>query len=251
MIDDKKIGRFLIKYVFNPSIVYFLYFLVVAAFGLTKNQAFLLYAMTLPWLFIFLLFFYLPFLTFLFRISDMTLMTKINHVLEHGTIYFLKERAGNKCTIGGRSFDNGFRIYGDIESQKDIASAFDELSSYLGRGQSAAVLSKYCGSNTHILGGVSFILLTITLLVFLFLDLDVITVFWILLTNTAFYFLLRYPIGKYFQKKYVMNFHFTEPQIISIDKVKKKGLWERNPVYFVKTAYNIRISSREGHLLIV
>lgn len=237
MMNDKKIGRFLIKYVFNPSIVYFLYFLIVAAFGLTKKDAFLLYAMTLPWLFIVLLFFYLPFFTFLFRVSEMSLMTKANHVLEHGTIHFLKEHMENKCRIGGRSFDDGFRIYGDIKSHKEIKNAFDELSSYLDRGESAAVLSKYCGSNTHILGGVSFILLTITLVVFLFFDLDTLTILWALLANSTFYFLFRYPIGKYFQKKYVMHFHFTEPQIISIDKVKKKGLWERNPVYYVKTSY--------------
>ena len=193
--------------------------------------------MTLPWLFVLLLFFYLPFLTFLFRISEMNLTTKINHVLEHGTIYFLKVCHGNKCRIGGLSFDNGFRIYGDIKSQQDIKDAFRKLTSYLGQGHSAAVLSKYCGSNTHILGGVSFILLTITLLMFAFLDLEVFTVFWISLANTIFYFLLRYPIGKYFQKKYVMDFDFTEPRILSIDKVEKKGVWERNPVYFVKTAY--------------
>ncbi len=239
MMDEKKIRRFLSKYVFNPSIVYFLYFLIVAVFGLMKNQAFLLYAMTLPLLFIFLLFFYLPFLTFLFRVSEMSLMTKINHVLEHGTIHFLKERAENKCRIGGRSFDNGFRIYGDIQSQKEIKSALDELSSYLERGESAAVLSKYCGSNTHILGGVSFILLSITLVIFVLVDLVALTIFWVLLANATFYFLMRYPIGKYFQKKYVMHFHFTQPQIISIDKVNKKGLWERNPVYFVKTAYKM------------
>lgn len=236
-MDDIKIGRYLIKYVFNPSIVYLLYFLIVAVFGLTKNHAFLLYAMSLPLLFIFLLFFYLPFLTFLFRVSEMSLMTKINHVLEHGTIHFLKKRAGNKPRIGGRSFDNGFRIYGDIKSQKEIKNAFDELSSYLSQGESAAVLSKYCGSNTHILGALSFILLSITLLAFFLLDLEALTIFWILLTNATFYFLLRYPIGKYFQKRYVMYFHFVEPEIISIDKVKKKGLWERNPVYFVKTTY--------------
>ncbi len=239
MIDDKRIAKFLIKYVFNPSIVYFIYFLVVAAFGLTKEQAFLLYAMTLPLLFIFLLFFYLPFLTFLFQISEMSLMTKINHVLEHGTIYFLKDIAENKRRIGGRSFDNGFRIYGDIESQSEIKKAFEGLSSYLGRGQSAAVLSKYCGSNTHILGGVSFILLTVTFLIFLFFDLEPLSVAAILLVNSIFYFLLRYPIGKYFQKKYVMHFDFSEPNILSINKVKKKGLWERSPVYFVKTEYKI------------
>ncbi len=236
-MNKKTLGRFFIKYVFNPSIVYFFYFLIVAAFGLTKNRAFIIYAMTLPGIFIFLLFFYLPFLSFLFRISEMSVMTKINHVLEHGTIYFLKERASNKRRIGGRSFDDGFRVYGDIESQKEVITAFDELSSYLDQGKSAAVLSKYCGSNTHILGGVSFVLLTITLLVFFIWNLEAVEIFWVLLANATLYFFLRYPLGKYFQKKYVMYFQFKEPVILSIDKVKKKGIWERNPVYFVKTTY--------------
>lgn len=72
---------------------------------------------------------------------------------------------------------------------------------------------------------------------FAILDLEVFTIFWISLANAIFYFLLRYPIGKYFQKKFVMNFDFTEPRIVSIDKVERKGLWETNPVYYVKTAY--------------
>ncbi len=140
------------------------------------------------------------------------------------------------CRLGGRSFDNGFRIYGDIKSPQDIKDAFRTLTSYLDQGHSAVVLSKYCGSSTHILGGVSFILLTISILVFALSDFKVAAVLWVLFANTAFYFLLRYPIGKYFQKKFVMHFDFAEPRIISIEKVEKKDILERNPVYFVKTA---------------
>lgn len=208
-------------------------------FGLMKKQAFLLFVGTLPWIFILLLFLYMPFIGFLFRISQMSVATKINHALEHGTIYFVKARRGNKCKIGGRSFDGGFRIYGDIESPQEIKDAFRTLTSYLEEGHSTAVLSKYCGSNTHILGGVSFILLTITLLIFALFDLKVLVMLGTLLANTLLYFLLRYPVGKYFQKKYVMHFDFMAPRIITINKVEKKGFWERNPVYFVKTGYRV------------
>jgi hypothetical protein len=225
------------KYVFNPSIIYFIYLVIVAVFGLTKERAFLFYAMTLPWIIILLLFFYMPFLRFLFHISEMSLATKINHVLEHGTIHFMKAGRRKKCRIGGRSFDEGFRIYGDIESPQEIKTAFEILSSYLGQGHSAAALSKYCGSNTPILGGISFALLTLTVLMFAFLDFRAPTVLGIVFANTVLYFLLRYPIGKYFQKKFVMRFDFADPRIHSINRVEKEGYFERNPVFFVKTEY--------------
>ena len=166
----------------------------------------------------------------------MSVATKINHVLEHGTIYFMRERRQNKCRVGGQSFDNGFRIYGDVKSQQEIKHAFRTLTSYLDQGHSAVVLSKYCGSSTHLLGGVAFILLTISMVVFALSDFKVVVVLWVLFANTAFYFLLRYPIGKYFQKKFLMHFDFAEPRIISIEKVEKKGILERNPVYFVRIA---------------
>lgn len=36
-----------------------------------------------------------------------------------------------------------------------------------------------------------------------------------------------------------MYFDFTDPEIDSIKKVNKKGIWEQNPVYFVKTNYGV------------
>jgi hypothetical protein len=239
VISEKKTAKILIKYVFNPTLVFFIYFIIIASIGLSGKQGLIIYAITLPWLFILLLFFYIPFLMFLFRINEMELSTKINHVLEHGTIHFLKEHYRKKCRIGGNSLNEGFRIYGDIESKHDIKEAFERLKSYLSDGKSAVVLSKHCGSNTHILEGISFIMLTITLLIFLIYDLELIYVKITLVVNIIFYFLFRYPLGKYFQKRFVMYFDFYEPEILSIEKVKKKGLWERSTVYFVKTTYKI------------
>jgi hypothetical protein len=47
--------------------------------------------------------------------------------------------------------------------------------------------------------------------------------------------LLRYPVGKYFQKRLTMSFDFSGAQITAIEKVKKDNIFERNPVYLVKT----------------
>jgi hypothetical protein len=237
MIKDKQIAKLLIKYVYNPTLVFFLYFSFVTLFGFYGKTLLLLFGIIFPWLFIFFLFFYTPLLQFLFKAHKMPRDTKINHVLEHGTIYFLKKSYSKKHKIGGHSLPEGFRIYGEIDSKNDIKKAFDHLETYLEKGKTAAVLSRFCGSSTHILEGFSFVILTITLLVFGFCDLTIDTIRLFLALNIVIYFLFRFPIGNYFQKKCVMYFNFSDPKINSIKKVTKKGLWERSPVYFVKTDY--------------
>jgi hypothetical protein len=155
-------------------------------------------------------------------------------VLEHGTIYFLEKHYGIKHKLGGSALDNGFRIHG-VKSKKDISQAFEKLREYLEKSHTGIVLSKFCGSNVHILQGVSLILLTLTFICFVSLDIDLLRIQIILLFNLISYILFRHPIGKYFQKKLTMSFNFSDAQIISLKKSKKQGIFERNPVYFVRT----------------
>jgi hypothetical protein len=239
MISEKKIAKFLIKYIYNPTTVFFAYFLLISLYGLSKKEAVEIYFFLSPYLIVLFTFLYLPFLYLLFNVANMKKMVKINHVLEHGTIYFLKEKYGKKHRIGGSSSEDGFRIYGQKESKEDIIESFNKVKHYLEEGKSLAVLSKRCGSSIHILGGVSFITLTITFLILLFFELQLFTIKMLLTANVVLFFLLRHPIGKYFQKKYVMCFEFSEPRIIAVSKVRKKGFFEKNPVYFIKTDFKL------------
>jgi len=237
MISERKFATFLLKYIFNPTIVFFVYFLLVSSFGLSRNETFIFFAVVFPFLLIAFLFLYLPLLAFLFRSPTLEKSIKINHVLEHGTIFFLKEKYAIKRGVGGSAEKDGFRIYGKIKSKEDIHKAFEKLSQYLNGDKESAVVSKYCGSNIPILDGISFILLTISFFVFLAFDLDLTVVKIILAANIILFFLLRYPVGKYFQRKCTMCFEFSEPQIISIKKVRKKEILEKSPIYFVETKY--------------
>ena len=51
---------------------------------------------------------------------------KLNHALEHGTIYFLKKSFGNSLRVGGQAEKNGFRIFG-VSKKHDITMAFDKF----------------------------------------------------------------------------------------------------------------------------
>lgn len=240
MISERKLATLLVKYIFNPTIVFLIYFLFVSLFGLSGKEAFIFFSIFSPFLLIAFVFLYLPLLAFLFRIPTLEKSKKINHVLEHGTIFFLGEKYATKRGIGGSAEKEGFRIYGKIKSKEDIQEAFEKLSQRLNEDKDSAVLSKYCGSNIPILDGISFIILTISFFVFLVFDLDLTVVKIILAANIILFFLLRYPVGKYFQRKCTMCFEFSEPQVISIKKVRKKEILEKSPIYFVETKYKTK-----------
>jgi hypothetical protein len=48
--------------------------------------------------------------------------------------------------------------------------------------------------------------------------------------------LLKYRIGRYFQKRLTMSFAFSDARIVSINKTTKKSIFERNPVFHVRTS---------------
>jgi hypothetical protein len=154
--------------------------------------------------------------------------------LEHGTIHFLRQQYGKKHKLGGRALDNGFRIYG-VKQTEDIKKSFGILQEHLDKGASGIVLLRFCGSHVPILQGASLIVLTLSFSLMMFMDLGISSRLVILLMNLISYLLLRYPVGKYFQKRLTMSFDFSGAQITAIEKVKKDNIFERNPVYLVKT----------------
>lgn len=234
--------RLYAKIVTKPRATFSVLFLIVAAFGFlpkTKEVVFF-FCLTFPWLLLFILFLNMPLYVFLFRREPLHEEEKINHALEHGTIYFLRKYYAGERRIGGRAEKQGFRVCG-VETKDDIQLAFEELREHIKKGELGIVLSRSCGSNIPTIQGVALILLAATFVIFAAFELDKTIVCLILLGNILLYRLLRFPIAKYFQKQETMSFSFSDAEIVEINKTKKKGLWEISPVYFVHTRVRNRI----------
>jgi hypothetical protein len=176
----------------------------------------------------------LPFFSTLFSRFTMSANKKQNHALEHGTIYFLKKRFGNKLRVGGHAEKNGFRICG-VSKKHDIIQAFDQFAKEFSRKNPELFISLRCGSNIVTSQGIGLILLTISTFVLKIFELPDLIIALVLAANVAFYILLRKNLGNWIQEKLFMSTDFSSARIHSINKVKKKIYWEINPVYFVKT----------------
>lgn len=233
------VDKFLIRYVFRPDVAFIVNFFFVAFLGFGGKHVLIVYCLLFPWLALVILFFYLPMLAFFFRRARLEKPVKVNHVLEHGTIYFLREIYGRKARIGGRALRHGFRIYGDIESKKDIEEAFERLRAYLAGHKTAAVLSKRCGSNLFVSQTFSFVLLTLTTSCLLLFSLTPHRVFELLVLNAVVYLSLRTRLGKYLQKEWLMCFDFTSPVLVSVKSATRKRPFEGGPAYMVRTRYDV------------
>jgi len=159
---------------------------------------------------------------------------KVNHVLEHGTIHFLKEQHGKRKRIGGSALTDGFRIHGKV-TPEDISQAFGKFREALRNKSKEIAISDFCGSRIPALQGFSLVLLILTVAAFGVFELDQISILTILLINLAVFFISKRFLSRWFQKKYTLSFDFKEAEIISINKVIKKKIFENSPVYFVKT----------------
>ena len=99
MLSDRKKAKLLLKYVFNPTVVFFVYFIFIALFALIGKQIAGLYFFFLPWFILVVIVFYILLIINAFSLKNMTVPEKINHVLEHGTIYCLKKIYGKRRRI--------------------------------------------------------------------------------------------------------------------------------------------------------
>jgi uncharacterized protein DUF6391 len=163
----------------------------------------------------------------------MTEAEKVNHALEHGTIFFLRRRHPGKFWIGGRAQADGFRLNG-LGSPEHIVPAFTELCEQLARGDTSPSISQSCGSNIVTAQGYAIVLLTVSAPFLFFLHLSVRARVIILGTNLAAYFLLRKRLGNWLQRRFFMSFAFENPTVHSIREVKPKAR-ERRRVFFVRT----------------
>ncbi len=235
MSKRKKIRSFFWFLLTKPIFGYisFMLFVIMMAVAQKSGVAMLLNSLLFPWFFLLFMLLNAPFIGTVFRGFQMTKATKRNHVLEHGTIYMLLKKYGDIKGIGGMAEKNGFSISGVTDKSK-IRKAFTEVRDLLKNNEIDFVIAKKCGSNIVTAQGYGIILLTITLFLYLFVDITVANAVIIFGLNALIYFLFRVRIANWMQYRLFMNFDFDDTTIKDINKLKKTGIHSR-PGMFVST----------------
>ena len=228
--------RKFINFIKNPISGFIFYLICIAIYLYVPPEG--LGAIAFIFIFPFVLFVViglnLPFFSTLFRRFTMSIDKKQNHALEHGTIYFLKRRFGDKLRVGGHAEKNGFRICG-VSKKDEIIKAFEKFTQELSQKNPDLFVSLRCGSNIVTSQGFGIILLTMSVIILKVFQAPNLIITIVLSANTIIYFLLRKNLGNWMQEKLFMSTEFSSAKIHSVNKVKKKIYWEINPVYFVKT----------------
>jgi hypothetical protein len=174
------------------------------------------------------------FIAMVFRRFTLSESMKRNHALEHGTIFMLRSRYGKKTKMGGNAEIDGFRIYG-VDKKEHIEKAFDFLVTELKRGNSELIISMRCGTNVGTAQGLGIVLLSLSAMVLLLVNANATVSLTVLGIDVILYFLLRTSLGNWVQGKFYMSLDFAGARIQSIYSVKTERIWEKGPVYFVKT----------------
>jgi hypothetical protein len=221
----------------RPFLVFAAYFLLVAALALApaSRDISAFYLIASPWLMLFMLFLHLPVAGAAIKKFRLPHEVRMNHALEHGTIFFLRRRYGRKFKIGGKAEPDGFRLNG-IPSPDLVAPSFAELQEHLAKGNTRPVVSPHCGSMIVTAQALSAILLTLIAVSFMSLRLERQMKLSMLVVVLCAYLLLRRGLGYVFQKRLFLSVDFSAAEIRSIKQVKPQGPLERQQVYFVKTA---------------
>ena len=192
------------------------------------------YLLAFPWLLLLLLVVNMPFLASAFRQFKLTKDAKMNHALEHGTIFFLRRHYPGKYKIGGRALPDGFRLNG-LPSPEFVVPAFTETLEYLARGDTRPIVSRYCGSMLVTAQGYAIVLLTVSAPFLVFMRLSLLMKIIILVANLAVYLLLRRRLGLWIQRRFFRSVDFERAAIRSIRQVRPKGI-ELRPTFFVRTS---------------
>ena len=240
--DSRWVGRMpvglrVMRYLaLRPSLVFAVYFVLVAALAFAPSSRHLsaFYLIASPWLLALMLLLHLPVLGAATRKFHPPRDIRMNHALEHGTIYFLRRRCGRKFKIGGLAEADGFRLNG-MPSIDLVAPAFRELQEHLAKGDTRPVVSRGCGSMIVTAQALSAISLTLVAVSFLTLRLERQTKTGMLVLVLLIYVLLRRRLGLALQKKLFLSVDFAAAEIRSIKQVKPRGPLERQPVFFVRT----------------
>lgn len=225
-----------IKFIVNPITGFIFYFICVATYLYypPEGMTLVIFIFLLPFVLFAVIGLNLPLFGSLFGRMTMSKNKKINHALEHGTIYFLRKRLGTNVRVGGSAEKKGFRISG-VGQKNEILSAFEQFVNEFNQKNSELFISMKCGSNIVTSQGFGLILLTLTAIVLDFNNPSNSTIAISLLANVIVYILLRKNLGNLIQEYFFMSTDFTYAKIHSINKVKKRIYWESNPVYYIKT----------------
>ncbi len=232
----QKLFRKFLKFIKNPLSGFTFYLICILVFLYIPPEDFgiLAFIFLLPFVLFVVIGLNLSFFSTLFRRFTMSKDKKRNHALEHGTIYFLKKRFGDKIRVGGSAEKDGFRICG-VSKKNDLIKAFDQFAKEFNRENPELFISLRCGSNIVTSQGFGLILLTLSAIALRIFESSALIIALVLVANVVFYFLLRKSLGNWIQEKIFMLTDFSNVRIHSINKVKKKIYWETYPVYFVKT----------------
>lgn len=225
-----------IKVIKSPMSGFFFYLLCILIFLYFPPEGFgyIVFVFMLPFVLFVVIGLNLSLFSTLFRRFTISKIKKQNHALEHGTIFFLKERFEYRIRVGGYAEKNGFRICG-VSKKHDISKAFDKFIQELSDEKSELYVSLRCGSNIVTSQALGIILLTISAIVLSLVETSDSVIASVLAGNVILYFLLRKSLGNWVQEKLFMSTDFSSARIHSINRVKKHRYSEINPVYFVKT----------------
>ena len=220
----------------RPILIFTVYFVLVAILAIAPASSDItaFYLVASPWLLLFMLFLHVPVVGSAIQGFRLPEKVRVNHALEHGTIFFLRRRYGRKFKIGGKAEPDGFRLNG-LPSAELVTEAFIELQEQLSRGNTGLVVSKYCGSMIVTAQALSSALLTLVAVLFLSFHLDSQTKIGLLVAVLLSYLLLRRKLGYVIQRRRFLSLEFQGAAIRSIKQVKPSGLYERRPVFFVRT----------------
>jgi hypothetical protein len=194
----------------------------------------LTYTILMPWVFVILLFFNLPFAATVFRKFRMSEAQKRNHALEHGTVFYLRQRYGKKARVGGKAFESGFRLSG-IQNKTDVRDAFDLLLLALQRADRQCVVSRSCGSTIIVAQGLGVVMLTSSALLATLLGFGPYASIALLAANVCAFVVLRYPLGLYIQRRFLLSLRFSYASIVEVKRVKDREFYEGPSVVFVVT----------------
>src|SRR5438445_11430376 len=186
----------ILYFALRPTLGLGLYLLLAAATALAPPGSNLsaFYLLAFPWLFIVVFLMNMPLIGAAIRRFHLPEEVRVNHALEHGTIYFLRRRYGKKYKIGGRAEEDGLRLSG-LPSDDQVVPSFAELREHLAAGKSRVGVSPRCGSMIVTAQGLAFLLLTLSVISFLGFHLNSRTKLGILGLVLLTYLLLRHGLG--------------------------------------------------------
>src|SRR5262245_26969055 len=225
--DSRWVGRMplafrMLRFVANrPMLVFAVYFVLVAilAFAPASGGIRAFYLVVAPWLLMLMLVLHVPLLGAAGRTFRLPNDVRVNHALEHGTIFLLRRRYGRKFKIGGRAEADGFRLNG-LPAPDLISPAFQELREHLATGNRHLVVSRYCGSMLVAAQALSAISLTVVAVLFLLLQLEPRTKLGLLAAVLGMYLLFRHQLGYVLQRRLFLSLDFDDAEIRSIKRVK-------------------------------